>query len=395
MDIKSLENEMRSLASRAEGVVANADMTPAEKRAELEKIEADIKSTSTQIADVRFVDEQSRKYAGVGTAAVEAVESDERKTEVRKSLGERVVDSEQFRSVQGKSGQFSSGPIDLKTTLTIQAGSGAGLLLPEYQQSVTEVLFRRLTVADLMPAGTMSGSSLIYPKETSVTNAAAAVAEGGAKPGSTIVTAQVTENLTKIATSIKVSDEMLQDGLATASYINGRLVVFVKQAEESQLLAGSGSGANMTGLLNRSGLQAAVTGGITADKVFNQITAIRANAFLEPDGLVLHPTDWQALRLSKDSTGQYLGAGPFAGSDQSTTLWGLNVVVTPAITVGTALVGAFGTGAAQVFRKGGLTVEATNSNEDDFLKNLVAIRAEERLLLAVYRPGAFGTVTTA
>jgi HK97 family phage major capsid protein len=68
------------------------------------------------------------------------------------------------------------------------------------------------------------------------------------------------------------------------------------------------------------------------------------------------------------------------------------VVVTPAIAQGTALVGAFQL-SAQVYRREGIRVEATNSNEDDFLKNLIAIRVEERLGLAVYRPAGFGTVT--
>jgi HK97 family phage major capsid protein len=110
----------------------------------------------------------------------------------------------------------------------------------------------------------------------------------------------------------------------------------------------------------------------------------------------------------KDANGQYYGGGPFgfasygqsgqttgtttslsAGTD---TLWGLRVVVTPAIAQGTALVGAFQL-SAQVLRREGMRVEATNSNEDDFLKNLVAIRVEERLGLAVYRPAGFGTIT--
>jgi hypothetical protein len=68
------------------------------------------------------------------------------------------------------------------------------------------------------------------------------------------------------------------------------------------------------------------------------------------------------------------------------------VAVTPAIVANTALVGAFKT-AAQVFRKGGIRVEASNSHQDYFIKNLVAIRAEERLALAVYRPQAIGKVT--
>jgi len=73
-------------------------------------------------------------------------------------------------------------------------------------------------------------------------------------------------------------------------------------------------------------------------------------------------------------------------------LWGMPVAVTPVIAVGTALVGAFAS-AAQVFYRGALRVEASNSHQDFFIKNLVAIRAEQRLALAVYRPEAFGTVT--
>ena len=61
--------------------------------------------------------------------------------------------------------------------------------------------------------------------------------------------------------------------------------------------------------------------------------------------------------------------------------------------VGTALVGT--RVAAQVFRRSGLSVEATNSHASYFTSDLVAIRAEERLGLAVYRPAAFTDVRLA
>ncbi len=64
------------------------------------------------------------------------------------------------------------------------------------------------------------------------------------------------------------------------------------------------------------------------------------------------------------------------------------MIVTTSISSGIALVGAFATG-AQLFRRGGLTVEASNSHESFFQKDLVAIRAETRLALGVLRPEAF------
>jgi len=121
------------------------------------------------------------------------------------------------------------------------------------------------------------------------------------------------------------------------------------------------------------------------------MAAIQVATNLQPDGIVMNPANWKTIQLTKDSNGQYYGAGPFA-TPQRPTLWGVRVALTSAITANTALVGCFRT-AAQIFRKGGLRVEASNSHANFFVENKMAIRAEERLTLAVYRASAFGTVT--
>jgi HK97 family phage major capsid protein len=127
------------------------------------------------------------------------------------------------------------------------------------------------------------------------------------------------------------------------------------------------------------------------DAILRQITAIAGTSFVFPDGVIMNPANWQSIMLAKGPNGEYLAGGPFA-TPLATRLWGLNVVVTPAIPAGVALVGAFQIG-AQVFRKGGIAVEASNQHADYFIRNMTAIRAEERLALAVYTPGAFGEVT--
>lgn len=405
--IKQIEDQGRVLIEQQKSLVDDTTRPWSEKRPEFDKLDADIKSLVEQRNALASVNANPFGVADDGTkTATQPVE------EGYKTLGQQVVESGNFKTAQNsKGGRFTTGGIDVKATFSGGAG-GAGLIQPQYQlQSPVDILFRRLTVADLMPQGALDAGarSLVYARESTVTNAAAAVAEGALKPASDLNVTQVTENLTKVATTLKVTDEMLQDSNATQSYIDARLTLFVRLAEEDQLLNGTGTAPNMTGLLNRSGLQAAQALGADTrpDAIFKEITKIRANAFLEPDALVIHPTDWQTLRLLKDGQGQYYAGGPFnygpygngnlaTGPTNNVgggvTLWGLNVVVTPAITVGTALVGSFGM-SAQVFRKGGITVEMTNSNEDDFLRNLVAMRAEERLLLAVYRPAGFGTVT--
>jgi hypothetical protein len=44
-------------------------------------------------------------------------------------------------------------------------------------------------------------------------------------------------------------------------------------------------------------------------------------------------------------------------------------------------------------RRTGLLIEGTNCNEDDFVRNLMTIRAELRAALAVYHGSAFCEVT--
>jgi HK97 family phage major capsid protein len=132
------------------------------------------------------------------------------------------------------------------------------------------------------------------------------------------------------------------------------------------------------------------------------MNGLRGSAFVEPEWIVIHPTDWQDIRLYTDTAGQFFGGGPFQGpygngsnvqasgqvAGPTDSLWGKSVYVTAAIGgAGTALIGT--RAGAQVWRRGGISVEATNSHSTFFALNLLAIRAEERLGLAVYRPSAF------
>jgi HK97 family phage major capsid protein len=320
------------------------------------------------------------------------------------TLGQQWAASEAmdyFRKQGHRTGgaQWASPTVELDmfaTTLTEGAGSGGALIIPQYQPGIMSLLFKRLMVADLLASGTTNSNAIVYMRETAFTNAATPVSEGAAKPESALTFAQVTELVSKIAHWLPVTEEMLEDVAAIASYIDARLRLGVALAEEDQLLNGNGTPPNLLGLLNRSGLATAVVQGAApdtgADAIFRQVAAIATTSFVYPDGIVINPTNWSTIILMKTSQGAYIAGGPFAPS-MPTSLWGLNVAPTPSIVAGTALVGAFGT-QAQLFRRGGLRVEASNSHQDFFIKNLVAIRAEERAALAVYRPGAFGKVTS-
>ena len=189
---------------------------------------------------------------------------------------------------------------------------------------------------------------------------------------------------------------MLEDVPSLRSYIDARLQLFVKLALDNELLNGARNTApHITGFLNRTGLTASIAragGEANYEAILRQIAAVETATNMPVDGIVMHPTNWLTIQLTKDADGRIIsGGGPFA-PPQRPTLWGRPVAITSAIVLGTSLVGAFGT-AAQLFNKGGLRVEASNAHSDFFIRNLIAIRAERRAALAVYRPTAFGTVT--
>jgi HK97 family phage major capsid protein len=337
-----------------------------------------------------------------------------------KTAGEAFVKSAGYQSLTdglktgSLTGKWTTGAIELpgygaKATVTETASP---VVQPNVQGGIYQaaaVALRQLTVADLLMQGTTDSNTVRYLLETTNTNAAAPVTEGAAKPESTITFTQVDEPVQKVATFLPVSDEMLEDVAQIRSYLDSRLRLFVQHAEEDQLLNGSGTPPALRGLLNRVGIQTGTraalgtsTGETAAastigNAVYAAITNIRINALVEPDGIVMHPTNWMAFKLSKDANGQYYGGGPFVGpygvnGIAGEEAWGLRVVVTSRIAANTALVGAFGT-MAQVFYRNGLTVEASNGYNDYFQKNLTAIRAEQRLALAVYRPQAFHAIT--
>jgi HK97 family phage major capsid protein len=340
---------------------------------------------------------------------------------ITKSLGEQFTDSDAYRQTvlrfkEAGGGPIATGavPLEMKGTLGETAGSGGGAFIsvPQVIPGVVDKLFQPLTFADLILSGQANTTSLRYVVEGTATSGAAGVAEGGSKPQSTLGLTTTDEPIKKIATSLKISDEMIEDVPAVQSYINGRLMLFVRIEEERQLLRGSSGGNEVQGILTSRGVPVYAGGtaaGNKAVQMFKAMNGLRGSAFIEPEWIVMHPTDWQDIRLLTDTAGQFFGGGPFlgpyggpqgpvgasgqAGGPQD-QLWNKAVYVTGAIGgAGTALVGTRAN--AQVWRRGGLSVEATNSNEDDFLKNLVAIRAEERLGLAVYRPTAYVEVRLA
>jgi len=282
--------------------------------------------------------------------------------------------------------------MEVKATLTSLTTAAAGSVGDAINQTrlpgVLELPQRRLTVRDLLTPGTMDSNTLEYVKETGFTNNAAPVAEGALKASSDIQFDLVSTSAKVIAHWMKASRQVLDDIAQLRSIIDQRLLYGLAYAEEAQLLNGDGTGQNLLGIIPQSTAYSAPFAPASPQAI-DTIRLMMLQAALAEypaTGIVLHPTDWTRIELTKNAGGDYIIGVPQGTA--SPTLWGLPVVTTQAITVDKALVGAFRLG-AQVFDRWAARVEVATENEDDFVKNLVTILAEERLALAVYRPEAF------
>lgn len=313
--------------------------------------------------------------------------------EAPKSFGSQFVDSEGFKSFQSSGFSKTTGRADiqLKSTLTTAVTDASGSVgdgaVATRVAGVLPLPQRRMTVRDLLTPGRMDGNTLEFVKETGFTNAAATVAEGAAKPQSTMKLDLVSTGAKVIAHWMKASRQALDDVAQLRSIIDERLLYGLAYVEEAQILSGDGTGQNLNGIIPQATAYSAAFSPASATAIDTiRLAALQAALAEYPaTGVVMHPSDWARIELTKDSQGRYIIGNP--QGNMAPTLWGLPVVATPAISVDKVLVGAFRLG-AQIFDRWDARIEVGYVN-DDFTKNLVTILGEERLALAVYRPEAF------
>ena len=311
--------------------------------------------------------------------------------EGQKSIGVQFVESDGFKEFMAKGGMKTSRDahaFGLKAITSAANSAGAGVT-PDRQEGIVAPPPRRLTVRELITPGTTESNVIQYLQETGFTNAAAATAENTRKPESTITFEPKNANVITIPHFIKATKQILDDFKQLQSYIDGRLRYGLALAEDAQMLKGSGVGNNLLGLYTAATAYAApiaIAGAATRIDIL-RLALLQAELAEYPStGIVLHPSDWAAIELLKDTTGAYIFANPQSLAQPG--LWGRPVVQSTGMTVDDFLVGAFQLG-AQVFDREEANVVIATQNEDDFVKNMITIRAEERLAMAVYRPEAF------
>jgi len=339
--------------------------------------------------------------------------------ELSLSLGATVVQSPAFKAMMAQfkndRGEYripdrakvQSDAIQLKSLFTGLSRTSTGAFIVPDRTDIVEMLGRRpLRLRDLCAKRRTTSDIVEFVAETSHTNAAAPVAEatteapptapngggalvnaagGGYKPEGSWAFQVKQATVKTIAEWVPISKRALADVAQMEGLINDELALDIEEAEDNQFLNGDGTGENQTGILNTSGIQiqAFVTDIFTS--IRKGITKARTVGRVQPNAILASPAVKEQIELTKDEMGRFYYAGPF--NTGISTLWGLPLVDSEIMPDTDVVVGDFNK--AVIWDREQTSVTMTDSHADFFVRNLVAILAEERVAFAVTRPTAF------
>jgi len=235
-------------------------------------------------------------------------------------------------------------------------------------------------VRSLIPQARTTQAGVAYLRDA-WTDAAAVVAPKALKPEANMTSTAMVAPVVTIAQTVKLSRQLWEDYPALEAQLESRLLRGLRRVEEAQLLLGTGAGGQMLGLMTAAtsqGLTVPLSGQALLDGIQAAAAALTAaGPGYVATGVVLNPSDWIAAQRSQPSLAM-----------ASSGLWGLQAAASIAMPVGNFLVGAFDVG-CQLYDREDAHVEIADENMDDFVKDLLTARAEERLALAIYTPAAF------
>tara|TARA_R110002020_G_scaffold145384_2_gene318656 strand:- start:5647 stop:6894 length:1248 start_codon:yes stop_codon:yes gene_type:complete len=413
LDIKQAEKDLQQLreSTLAEFSDVDAKGMGAEKLAEWNTRNEEMISLADQIktakkfeAEKTAIESDFEKGKAVEPKAIHT----EAKEEAPKTLGKALLESNAYKSFmengqKNVSSELKWNPqVELKTTLTETgyppAVTRSDLIVPTATRAP-------LTIPDLIDTITTDQFQYKYLEESTFTNNATATAEGSALGESALAFTEKTEAIRKIGAFLPVTEELLADVTAVQGYLDSRLRTMVNLAVSDQMMAGSGSGANLTGFLNVSGINtfdySSYSGNLKRiGQVYEAITEIQKDSFLSPDAIIMHPSDWyqvvtevNAVTTSGSLNPLFVGAGQFNGN-ATASLWGLPVVLDTTRPAGTPVIGVFGGGqAVHIVARQGMEVAMSDSHDDNFTKDIMVMKATVRMGMPVYRPTAFCTIT--
>jgi HK97 family phage major capsid protein len=366
--------ELKALIAQMTGI--EASMTAFQEKAGKE-IKESGKMTQSTIDSIENLGTKQKEFADRLLAIEQSGAGGEGKPSGALTMGAQFTGSEVYANF--KDGQAQKARIEVSNSTTL--GSDI-TVAPDRKTAIVQGAAQMLTLEDLLVSLPTTSNAIEYTREASFVNNAAEVIEGAQKPESTITFDLLNVGIKTIAHWTKISRQLADDAPALAAYINFRMTYGVNQRVETQLGSGNGTGANISGLLDAGnftahGIANAGLGTVLKKHVLiRKVIAQLHNTGYKADAILLNPIDFADMEIEEATTANVKGIS-----------FGIPVIQSTAIAQDTFLVGAF-MQAATVHNRQGVMVELSESDGDNFTKNLITIRAERRVGLTVEVPAA-------
>ena len=393
LQIKKLQEEVRAIYDEVDAKQSGApsDTQLAEVRAkneEIERLEKSFKDTEDWDRMRQEKEEGPRFPAGDDGRAKSISEQFMSDPRIKAAMDE-FARNPSTQERYGKSGQ-----VQVKSLITGASSTSGGALVVNDRTNIVDpgVSFRELTIFDIIGRGTTGSDVVEYVRQGTHTNAAAPVAEAsatgggtGTKPESAMVLELVQENVKTVAHWLPATRRALSDAgqLRTLIETFGRYGLMEEM--EDQIITGSGSGENFTGVLNVSGTTAQAYDTDILTTTRKARTKVKTTGRARPSAFVMNPADWETIDLLQDNEGRYFYGGPSVIGNPR--LWGLPVIECEAMTQGTAMVAPWNM--AMLWDREVANILISDSHSDFFIRNIIALLFEQRAAFGVIRPAAF------
>lgn len=381
--LKSNHDEMKQVVEKANGEALEAKKISVETKNHLDKL---IESSEELHKRLGEIEQSFGKMGDEGAAD-------------SKSWGEQFHEQEDLKAMAGGSSQRKAN-FEAKTTLTNATRDTAQPLVSRDDVAGPQhIADRVLSVWNALPKGRTASNLISFPRSTFTSNAGPQVdgsplayTEGATKPESGQAFTLVTRPVETIAHWMPVSRQVLEDAPFLDTYLNGRMLYHLRLEMEDQVLNGSGTNGNLSGLNTEATAYAVESPQAPS---FNDIQRIRsAKRQLEVSDyfgthVVLNPDDWYRIETTRVNPGtddRYILGDPSRANRGP--LWGMQVIASNSQPAGTFLVGDFEQGAT-FFEKTGIMFEMGYQDSDNMRRNLVTLLAECRGALAVWRTEAW------
>jgi HK97 family phage major capsid protein len=406
----ALTEKAAKMREEFEGLLGKEDPSPEELEA-ASKMDLELADIETKANEALRLEAQAeaRKKAEkipvkvINTGGDGASEKQWTGMPARKTWFDQMVESAAFKAA-AESGFSSKTKIELPNETPVVPGrslfkaAGDPIMATQFGTRMTDTtllghVFAPIGVIDLVNVVNVPTTNVRYFQTSTFTNAADFIAEGTAKPEVQPRWAPVDAPIETIADWTAVTLQALDDLPQLRAVVDYDLRTAIEVKVDNAILNGTGTSPQIKGILTTVGIQSIAYVATTspADMITKGLAAVNSGGYGQVNAVVMNPTDAWAMRVTKAATTgvYYFGAPSDAGA---TSLWGYPVVMDANMPAGFALVADFRM--ATLYQRMGITFIVGLKN-DDLIKNLQTIVCEERLALAVRRPGAFAKVALA